>query len=165
MVHYSTPTGLALLCLVPLIPVVTDASPRIIALPLLAGLVLLLIGAYRHMGHLCAQCVKTMPLDPGLIADRRRWMLRLVHRFPDLRKWSALAPLLLFAALVVAATVYISLAVLSLAHTAAAVLWVAIETHFRYQPWCPWCRHGGGGGGDDTPTPEPGPREDHVLTH
>ncbi|MFE7462437.1 hypothetical protein ACWFMI_24610 [Nocardiopsis terrae] len=153
LLHYSSRGGLALLCTGSLL---LGVHLRTAAVVMLLGLALLALGARHHLGRLCELCFAAMPLDMSAAATQRRWMLRLVHLTFGHRPWKVLAGGVALIVLGLLAAAHISVLALVGVNVGAAVLWVAVETHMRYQPWCPWCGHGRGGGGkDDAPAPAP----------
>jgi hypothetical protein len=131
-------------------------------------LVLVFTEALGHRGMLCDLCAAATPLDGGVLAERRRWMLRLAH-FPNAgTPTQAMFRLALFAmaatAINLVTSVVLSLPpsvtdiirIATLTAPFALVMW-ASHRHNRLRPWCPYCRWDGGGDAEIAPAPDPSP--------
>ncbi|GAA2242658.1 hypothetical protein GCM10010145_06140 [Streptomyces ruber] len=111
------------------------------ALMLVAG-----VAVVRHArGGLCEECVAGMPLNASELADRRRPLLRAVHRL-DSR-----SAFVLYCALVCVPPAAVLLTEPGgIAHRFSSeagllltlLTYVSTLTHARYAPWCPYCDEG-----------------------
>ena len=112
----------------------------------------------RHDAAICPQCASVFlrdPLPPAATAEKLQWRFRLLHSLPPSRRGR-----LTFSALLLASALATPqgwpAALEGAANCAlAALLLMITRSHDAYQPWCPWCDHGGRG--NDAPKPDPVP--------
>lgn len=109
--------------------------------------------AFRHLrGPLCEQCIAAMPLDPQARVSRAKPLMRFLHLLIDggVHRVAFVAPLLgfYFTAMWLPFLLDVPYGVRLTAHEMLTlyvlVMVVAAQLHYRYQPWCPYCRRSGG---------------------
>jgi hypothetical protein len=130
-----------------------------VTLVLLVVVVATWVQLRRHDRSLCERCVRSMPVNPSLDAERFHRRLALAHA------GSRPGIIGAYLAVLVGADVAVALAPPAMSGV-ALVLWASVQstlvylvlshvTHRRLQPWCPRC--GGGGEGRDEDADDRGP--------
>lgn len=153
--HYGNHAVIACLVLnllvLPMTFLGTTHAPLVMIIS--AGIPVSVFVAFRHLrGPLCEQCIAAMPLDPQARARRTKPLLRLSHLLIDggMHRVAFLAPL---AGLYIAAAWLpvaldmpygVRLTANELLTLYVLAMTISTQLHYRYQPWCPYCRRGGG---------------------
>lgn len=152
--HYGT--NLIIAYLVVALFVTPLPLPDIVWYPLFGLLAVVFIvgqiAALRHTyGHLCEECIASMPLNPQERADKRKPALRVFHvmyNTPRRSIMTSTAQVALVTILITAAVTDLDV-VKTITHEAIILLLLAIQVstmeHSKYQPWCPYCHRGNGG--------------------
>jgi hypothetical protein len=118
-----------------------------------------------HDIRLCKKCITRMPTNPGAVVERKDRSLRFAH-FVMVRHWWA--PLAYLIGMIAVQTAVFGLAsfgeyaedvIFEITVTWPCVLlYMALNTHTRLRPWCPYCRWGSGGPKEVVPDPDPSDR-------
>jgi hypothetical protein len=126
------------------------------------GIPISVIVAFRHLrGPLCEQCIAAMPLDPQTRVDRAKPLLRFMHLLIDGggHRIAFVAPLIGFyftaawLPLLMDVPYSATLAAYEMLTLYMLVMSIARQLHYRYEPWCPYCRRGGGDEARENTTP------------
>ncbi|GAB0105262.1 hypothetical protein JMUB6875_42400 [Nocardia sp. JMUB6875] len=112
---------------------------------------------HMELTRICAACMRAVPADAPVRAQRRRWLLRVAH------VGSGRSGLHLFAVIAVSTLAAVLAGIRGRYVTVPMAFWPLLVSyagliHHRLRPWCPYCPRWDDGGDLQEPSPDPSDR-------